>query len=416
MKTIASISPSRFSVLVSMTAFLSVGALFVTDVAAQNPLRYVDAAPPETADRDTIQHRESEREPIDRMPAEVHQAIYQNDQTYAKIHVDRAVEPANHVAPFHVRKLPGSRIDVASEPPVENEQTADSRNDLELIGNALGSVQSSIEPRDLEVVPVGMKPRKATSVDIEPQAVPVEQARNDSRGIEAPAVSVDALVATNASGPALVDSAPAAAGSVSPEFRKVIERIALSTCLVLCGGVGFILVAKQFFKFKNKPNPQKPATNSIQIKSTLKLSPKANLFLVETGKHRMVVASDQTGIRSVVPLTDSFADTLESFDQEESIEDTSALVSAAARMKSTAADTFEIDRGKLPPEMYSLASVGKQAARSSGTKRAKSKSGSANEAGNVSSSEAEIRRKMENALRDQGLKDLLLKSLQAKAA
>ncbi|MFK7765631.1 MAG: hypothetical protein AB8B55_00210 [Mariniblastus sp.] len=106
----------------------------------------------------------------------------------------------------------------------------------------------------------------------------------------------------------------------SHKFQKLIQKIALSTCMVLAMGVGFIFVAKQWMQHKS-PTRRSPPEDSIKITSTLKLSPKSSLFLVETGKQKLIVASDQNGIKSMVALNrqgsieNSFASTLDSLSE-----------------------------------------------------------------------------------------------------
>lgn len=446
----------RLAVCVSLTVCVSLMFLPASDLVAENPLRFGALAPMET----TTENARAETSSRNQMPAEVERAIYQTNQSQtgqnqARIHYDRSVQPASHVASFQVRQIPSQGSPViepvtrpaskyapiatattasASTPAVEADQFEE-RKDLALLGTALNSLQQQPPAHQpvQQVVPASHEVlQPAFEQQAVSQVVEVAQYARQHEGV-ANALVREPLQA-NPAAVADSDSQVSSGSSLmsnpkSPQFRKIIEQIAMSTCLVLCGGVGFILVAKQFFKMKQKPLGRTSETNSIEIKSKLALSPKSNLFLVETGKHRMVVASDQTGIRSVVPLTDSFAEAFGSLEDEAAV---AAELSAAPSMaatnvpepRATNSNSSEVSPGKLPPEMYSLATVGQRAAGGQGLRSAKAESKptprmernakTANDS--KLESEAKIRRKMEDALRDGGLKDLLLQSLQAKAA
>jgi hypothetical protein len=169
------------------------------------------------------------------------------------------------------------------------------------------------------------------------------------------------------------------------KFQALIRQLAINTGIVMCIGIGFIVVAKQYVNSK-QPHSKKKTETPIEIKSTLKLSPKSNLHLIEAGDHRLIVAMDQNGIKSVVKLTDSFAGTLDSFEDliTDETSDTSTLPTESAKAGT-----------------YSLATVGQAVASSP-------KSTKTTPAVNEHD---EIRRKMEAALCDHGLKDLILESL-----
>ena len=370
------ISNSKFRIVFVVTLVIGV----CTTVSADNPLRH-------GATYSSHGSPQVKSEPIDSVPTEVQQALTPPQPTQAEIRFDHAVEPATHVAPFEVRTMPAR--DLAAQQEIEPETR---RDDLAWVGQALEKIQL---PPTVDPVTA---PSRVWQNETSQRSQPWKD--NDVSGNLAEPSAVEPFIDAEPTAPA--KSVTSGSPATSPEFRKVIERIALSTCLVLCGGVGFILVAKQFMKFKE---PVKAvSTESIQIRSTLQLSPKSHLFLVEAGTHKLMVASDQNGIRSVVPLTDTFSQTLESFEQDEAA--TAAFNMAMPTVEKT---TPEINPGKLPPEMYSLATVGQRAARTAREPANKPPQRSA------AKSETDIRRTMEDALRDRGLKDLLMQSLQAKA-
>ena len=103
------------------------------------------------------------------------------------------------------------------------------------------------------------------------------------------------------------------------QFQQLLQNIATSTCLVIILGVGFILVAKRFVAAKPTGGKQSMATAPrISVVANLKLTPKSRLHLIEVGDQRVLVASDVTGIKSVVSLNQSFSTALNSLDEMES--------------------------------------------------------------------------------------------------
>jgi flagellar biogenesis protein FliO len=106
--------------------------------------------------------------------------------------------------------------------------------------------------------------------------------------------------------------------SSSQQFKQLLEKIVTSTVYVLIFAVGFIFVAKRWVKKNDTPSkgtkkPQ-PAPD-IKVVSSLRLQAKSNLQLVEIGKERVLVASDATGIKSVVSLGSPFSSALESYEE-----------------------------------------------------------------------------------------------------
>lgn len=93
--------------------------------------------------------------------------------------------------------------------------------------------------------------------------------------------------------------------------RELFERIAYNTMFVLAFGVGFIFVARVWIKPTAAKANEKQS--QFEVLSTLKLPGKSNLMLVKVDSERLMVALDQTGVKSVVHLSDSFADKLEAY-------------------------------------------------------------------------------------------------------
>ena len=144
-------------------------------------------------------------------------------------------------------------------------------------------------------------------------------------------------------------------------FQQLIQNIAWSTCIVLVVGVGFIFAAKQWIQ--RKTPTRKQAETPIKIASTLRLSPKSSLFLVEAGEQRLIVASDQNGIKSVVALDgarseeESFAATLTSL--SEAANSTADRDSVLLNQNNVSDLKTVEDSQPSSPDVYSLGSVGK---------------------------------------------------------
>jgi hypothetical protein len=307
------------------------------------------------------------------MPPEVREAIYaarrdrnpgapfQNNEAAVSsnasdVIVDRQVSPA-----LLVREPERSpSISAATIP----------KSDLAGINGMLDALQA----RQLEV-PASARPVAAASMPANidpPVAAPEPPARFSSAdGFASPSVT----------------AADPDQGFNQQRFQKLLQQIAFNTCIVMCVGVGFILIAKQWYFKQGKP-ATRTTENTIQITSTLRLSPKANLFLVSAGSHRLIVASDQNGINSVVPLTDSFAGTLDSLAATEVEEEKSTPTNSGGSLAG----------------LYSLATVGKaNAARTDKKKQ---------DQGNDEALE-EIKRKMEAALDQHGLKELFVQTMRS---
>ncbi len=111
----------------------------------------------------------------------------------------------------------------------------------------------------------------------------------------------------------------------SQQFKKLLEKVVASTVYVLIFAVGFIFVAKRWVKKKVKPTAgahSSRAVPDIKVVSSLRLQAKSNLQLVEVGQERVLVASDATGIKSVVSLGSPFSSAFESYEEPEATQST----------------------------------------------------------------------------------------------
>lgn len=428
----------KYTSLVSIALSLS-GAMFAT-AQDNNPLRSVPTAvatydsahfSSETTSARIIHAQpytepaiaaatqpETDTRPAEDIPPEVYQAMYPDTPPAEPVYADPAVVPATHAAPADVRRLP---------PQVESPRVATALQQMDAPRHNLAALEQV-----LTSVHAATHVSAAASREVEP-AMPQPEAE---WGFDTDATSEITLAPRDDESqfdfqPGIADQTPTVTTSDSTasatDLRKMIERLAISTCIVLCGGVGFIFVAKQWIKFK-APSAKAPEA-SIQIKSTLQLSPKSSLHLVQAGGHRLMVATDQNGIKSVVPLNESFSDTLSAL---ESGEEAASLMGVGQIDSFSPSDPVStrpsVDRPKiqrpsaenslpqpptkpdrsLPPEMYSLASVGKKAAAQQPATRSTALPPM------TAAETAKSKPTISDALRDQTLRDLLLRSLETK--
>ena len=98
----------------------------------------------------------------------------------------------------------------------------------------------------------------------------------------------------------------------SDDSRKLIERIAYNLLFVLTLGVGFIFVAKKWMKVGGAE--VKPSKSEFEVLNTLNLPGKSTLMLIKVNSDRLMVATDSTGVKSVVHLTDSFTENIDAYD------------------------------------------------------------------------------------------------------
>jgi hypothetical protein len=178
-------------------------------------------------------------------------------------------------------------------------------------------------------------------------------------------------------------------------FQELVKQLAFSTLFVLFFGVGVIVIAKVWTKTTGKTTRPKAAPDQFEVVTELKLAGKSCLTLVEIDSQRLVIAADPTGIKSVVPLNESFADRMAALDPEfgqPSVQDRQLPVSPGS--SSVAED--QSDSGVEPKNMtYSLGSIGN---------RRKSRPP-------ASENPQRVQSDMEAALTESGLKELILKSL-----
>ncbi len=177
-------------------------------------------------------------------------------------------------------------------------------------------------------------------------------------------------------------------------LQDLVKQLGFSTLFVLFFGVGFIVIAKVWTSFNSKATQPTTPSNQFEVVTELKLAGKSCLTLVEVDSQRLVIAADPTGIKSVVPLSESFANRLAAFES-----DGEPQQPFTDRLSVTAVDSASddpADTGVEPKDMtYSLGTIGKRRqARSAESK-----------------TRQQVQSEMESALTESGLKELILKSL-----
>lgn len=173
--------------------------------------------------------------------------------------------------------------------------------------------------------------------------------------------------------------------TVSDDSRKLIERIAYNLLFVLTLGVGFIFVAKKWMKVGGAE--VKPSKSEFEVLNTLNLPGKSTLMLIKVNSNRLMVATDSTGVKSVVHLTDSFTENIDAYDDVPE-------PSAVNQLQQTRSFADHLERETLPNP---VAAPKKKHMESRPTPRE-----------NIAAKNTEaIQRQMEAALKKFGLKGLV---------
>ena len=177
-------------------------------------------------------------------------------------------------------------------------------------------------------------------------------------------------------------------------LQDLVKQLGFSTLFVLFFGVGFIVIAKLWTSFNSKATQPTTPSNQFEVVTELKLAGKSCLTLVEVDSQRLVIAADPTGIKSVVPLSESFANRLAAFEPDGEPQQPFADRLSASTTDSASDDPT--DTGVEPKDMtYSLGTIGKP--RQSQSAESKTRQ--------------QVQSEMEAALTESGLKELILKSL-----
>lgn len=362
--------------------------------SAQTPIHAVDPPP-----------HPSLTESPNQVPPAVYAAMYQQRSQYPAVEPS-AVEPSLPAQPQrdHQATFPPQRKLPPTERPADTNGIAQSA-DLAPVISMLDQLQTHAPVSYIEE---DQSAGLATATNVQPEIA--EQSQTKRR----PLVEAENVLANLNSQKRTEPSVGKSDGKFASDgsrMRLLAEKLAINTVIVMVCGVGFILIAKQWFKLKQPAS--KSSDLAFEIKSKIQVAPKSHLMLVHLGSERLVVATDASGVKSVLRLTETFADTLDSLAEDEIPAALPAEILAAEKATETEVRPTE-DRYSLamlgnstpaePPERDSFAPAANAKAR---VKNAKPR------ADQAKANEAAIRKQMEEALAKHGLKDLILHNLQA---
>ena len=193
------------------------------------------------------------------------------------------------------------------------------------------------------------------------------------------------------------------------DFTKLIEKVCYSTLFVLVLGIGFVVVAKKF-QGKGTTKPEKEAAYEFDVIGKIDLSPKASLTLVQIGDEKIVVASDSIGVKSVVHLNGKSAnEPISSFSEAMEMADVPHDLEQTYNTLETKGSTYSL---------HEIGSAIKQSSATNGRgldveSELMSASSKPRSRKSTKKTDAKIQAEMELALARTGLKDIVLKMIQA---
>ena len=92
-----------------------------------------------------------------------------------------------------------------------------------------------------------------------------------------------------------------------PDPKAMIIRLTLGTAIVLGLCVGTLWLSKRWLR----AIPGRPASaGPLHLVDSLNLGNRCSVYLIGAGQRQVLVGIDASGLKSLVPLPDSFADTL----------------------------------------------------------------------------------------------------------
>jgi hypothetical protein len=92
------------------------------------------------------------------------------------------------------------------------------------------------------------------------------------------------------------------------DARAMLTRLALGTVLVLGLCVGTLWLGKRWLGVK--PLPLGGAERQLRLVEVLPLRGRCCVYLLQAGPRQILVGADACGLRALLPLTDSFEQTL----------------------------------------------------------------------------------------------------------
>jgi len=89
----------------------------------------------------------------------------------------------------------------------------------------------------------------------------------------------------------------------APDAKGMLTRLGLATAGVLALCVGSLWVARRWL---GPGSPHAATAKHLRLTETLSLGNRCALHLVQVGNRQVLIAADPSGLKSVVPLNESF--------------------------------------------------------------------------------------------------------------
>lgn len=173
-----------------------------------------------------------------------------------------------------------------AQPPAGHDPAPDIRR-LPLPEAAPLMRDDQVRPASLDAVPAGPQEPEAAGLSLQ-RALEGTSGRWNARPREAGAAGRQPF-----------------AGPAGLEVSGSIRQLAFATLVSLLGVVVIVVVNKTLRR--NQGSARTPAGEGPRVEQTLALGNKSLLRVVRVGKQQVLVATDATGIRSMVPVPGEFA-------------------------------------------------------------------------------------------------------------
>lgn len=128
-------------------------------------------------------------------------------------------------------------------------------------------------------------------------------------------------------------------------FGQLIANLGMNLAFVLLLGIGFIVIAKQWVKPQSfaKTNAETESTSSLEVKEELVLDGKTKLRVVRWKESDVLIASDSDGVKSMVALAPSFAESLGQIEESEQASVVEQETRTGSRLKSASVQSDDTD-------------------------------------------------------------------------
>lgn len=167
-------------------------------------------------------------------------------------------------------------------------------------GTASQSQQGRAKRFDVETTGI---PRRDSSSLYYPTNHETPIPQGDQRRVAVESRSTISPTKESPEGPATPPYSPPEFGEQT-DFRALLSRVFLATVGVLIACCASIWLAKRYVK---QPGGKPCSDGSLKLLATLSVSRRGCVQLIQADDTRLVVAVDGGALKSVIPLTDSFA-------------------------------------------------------------------------------------------------------------